>query len=88
MNSSQNTSAPFWEQSESRRLGKRQDGRILNIKYSATYLVRAFGGEVVPQDPKDEPTSVLLERIRAKRKKTGRVEKTGREKIRVKEREK
>jgi type I restriction enzyme S subunit len=30
-------------------------------------LAKAFRGELVPQDPKDEPASVLLERIRAAR---------------------
>jgi type I restriction enzyme, S subunit len=30
-------------------------------------LVKAFRGELVPQDPNDEPASVLLERIRAAR---------------------
>jgi type I restriction enzyme S subunit len=44
-------------------------------------LAKAFRGELVPQDPNDEPASVLLERIRtdkaagldtkAKRKKRG-----------------
>lgn len=32
-------------------------------------LVKAFRGELVPQDPNDEPASVLLERIRAEREK-------------------
>ena len=30
-------------------------------------LKRAFEGRLVPQDPNDEPASVLLESIRAKR---------------------
>ena len=30
-------------------------------------LAKAFRGELVPQDPCDEPASVLLERIRAQR---------------------
>jgi len=34
-------------------------------------LERAFRGQLVPQDPSDEPASVLLDRIRAERAKAG-----------------
>lgn len=50
-------------------------GRILNelgVRTSLldqSILAKAFRGELVPQDPNDEPASVLLERIRAEREK-------------------
>jgi type I restriction enzyme S subunit len=33
-------------------------------KLSQSILAKAFRGELVPQDPNDEPASVLLERIK------------------------
>ena len=41
--------------------------RALLDRLEAAILAKAFRGELVPQDPKDEPASVLLDRIRAKR---------------------
>jgi type I restriction enzyme, S subunit len=40
-------------------------GRIMNLRSSV--LRAAFSGQLVPQDLRDEPTSVLLERIQADR---------------------
>jgi len=36
-------------------------------KLDAAILTKAFRGDLVPQDPNDEPSSLLLERIRAER---------------------
>lgn len=44
----------------------------------AVLLKQAFSGELVPQDPDDEPASVLLERIRAERRTTKQKSKTKR----------
>jgi len=41
--------------------------RALLDRLEAAILARAFRGELVPQDPADEPASVLLDRIRAER---------------------
>ncbi|MEO6216597.1 MAG: restriction endonuclease subunit S [Sphingomonas sp.] len=41
-------------------------------KLDAAILAKAFHGELAPQDPKDEPASVLLERIRAERAAEGK----------------
>jgi type I restriction enzyme, S subunit len=38
-------------------------------RLNQSILAKAFRGELVPQDPDDEPASVLLERIRAEREK-------------------
>lgn len=40
-------------------------------------FARAFSGELVPQDPADEPASVLLDRIRAEREAQGGTTKRG-----------
>lgn len=51
----------------------------LSLKQSAAQrqniLHAAFAGQLVPQDPNDEPASVLLERIRAERAAQGAVKK-------------
>lgn len=47
-------------------------------KLDAAILSKAFRGELVPQDPNDEPASVLLERVRAERKDGGGKPKAGR----------
>lgn len=41
--------------------------RALLDRLEAAILARAFRGELVPQDPNDEPASVLPDRIRARR---------------------
>ena len=41
----------------------------LTEKYREALLQKAFRGELVPQDPKDEPASKLIERIRAEKEK-------------------
>jgi type I restriction enzyme S subunit len=38
-------------------------------KLTQYILAKAFRGELVPQDPNDEPVSVLLKRIRQEREK-------------------
>jgi type I restriction enzyme S subunit len=47
------------------------DAVVVSLKQSAAQrqniLKAAFSGQLVPQDPNDEPASVLLERIRAER---------------------
>jgi type I restriction enzyme S subunit len=45
------------------------DGLNAVPQLNQSILAKAFRGELVPQDPNDEPASVLLERIRAEREK-------------------
>jgi hypothetical protein len=41
--------------------------RKLIGRLDQSILTKAFNGELVPQDPNDQPASVLLERIKAER---------------------
>jgi type I restriction enzyme S subunit len=45
--------------------GRHQTAQASVEQLTPTLLAKAFRGELVPQDPADEPASVLLERIRA-----------------------
>lgn len=54
--------------SRSRTLHSASDTLIAAMEVlDRSLLAKAFRGELVPQDPSDEPASVLLERIRAER---------------------
>lgn len=44
--------------------------RVLLDRLEASIFTKAFSGELMPQDPNDEPASVLLDRIRAQRAST------------------
>jgi type I restriction enzyme S subunit len=44
-----------------------EGGSRLIDRLDQSILAKAFRGELVPQDPNDEPASVLLKRIRAER---------------------
>jgi type I restriction enzyme S subunit len=44
-----------------------EHGILRAARLRQSILKRAFEGKLVPQDPKDEPASALLERLRASR---------------------
>jgi type I restriction enzyme S subunit len=51
-------------------LADRIEARLAVVRKTAdrltpSVLAKAFRGELVPQDPNDEPTSVLLERLQS-----------------------
>jgi type I restriction enzyme, S subunit len=48
-------------------LSETSSARNLIDHLDQAVLAKAFRGELVPQDPNDEPASNLLERIRAER---------------------
>jgi len=52
---------------------KEAQARIDNL--SQSFLAKAFRGELVPQDPNDEPASVLLERIKQEREEAAKLAK-------------
>lgn len=52
-----------------------ESARRLLDRLDQAVLAKAFRGELVPQDPADEPASVLLDRIRAERAAKGAVTK-------------
>lgn len=53
-----------------------QKARTYIDQLTQSILSQAFRGELVPQDPNDEPASVLLEQIRAERENREKVAKT------------
>ncbi|MBP7302944.1 MAG: hypothetical protein KA972_07175, partial [Brachymonas sp.] len=62
--------AAFDQEANVRKALKQSTAQRQNI------LRAAFSGQLVPQDPHDEPASALLERIRAERVAQGAVKKS------------
>jgi type I restriction enzyme S subunit len=53
-------------------LAQARSAAALLDRLDQAILAKAFRGELVPQDPNDEPASALLERIRAARSAEGK----------------
>jgi type I restriction enzyme S subunit len=51
---------------------------LLLDRLDQSILAKAFRGELLPQDPADEPASVLIERVRADRAKPDTPKRRGR----------
>ncbi|MDX2242853.1 MAG: AAA family ATPase [Leptolyngbyaceae cyanobacterium bins.302] len=50
------------------RIGTRYQNALMQVeRLTPVLLDKAFNGELVPQDPNDEPASILLERIQAEK---------------------
>lgn len=66
-------------------ISQQQEAIALSLKQAAAQrqniLRAAFAGQLVPQDPNDEPASVLLERIRAERAAQAKPKARGRKKV-------
>lgn len=60
-----------------------EQGLIQAEALRQSILKRAFEGKLVPQDPNDEPATVLLERIKAERSKSLPEKKTKKKKVEV-----
>ena len=59
---------------------QRYDTEIELAQLDQSILAKAFRGELVPQDPNDEPAAVLLDRIRAEREQLSSGKKRGKAK--------
>ncbi|QHU98943.1 hypothetical protein, partial [Synechocystis sp. CACIAM 05] len=58
----------FWGPPQCDQIEARyQKAKAYTDKLTQSILAKAFRGELVPQDPNDEPAEALLERIRAEK---------------------
>ena len=73
-----NTMSTFCIASADRLEARYTSARAQTKRLTSVLLAKAFRGELVPQDPSDEPASILLERIRPTRASSLGSEKHGR----------